>query len=203
MSLSGWLDADFAAYFLFVFVAAFTPGSSNVRLASAASKFGWRRVVPHVYGMTAGLMALAWVFWFALEAAYRQFSWLDVCMKWLSIAYLLWRAWDMVQERVGREVLAQKSPKTWRQAFKGVWTSPNDWSYVVALISAFMPQTSSWWHVTWMVLVLPVALLPGRAAWLLFGGTFQRFLSSAENLRLFHIFLAVMLVLTLIPTLNN
>lgn len=52
------MDADFAAYFLFVFVAAFTPGSSNVRLASAASKFGWRRVVPHVYGMTAGLMAL-------------------------------------------------------------------------------------------------------------------------------------------------
>lgn len=55
---------------LFVFVNSITPGPNNVMLTAAGANFGYRRCLPHMLGITAGVAVMVLLVGAGLGAAF-------------------------------------------------------------------------------------------------------------------------------------
>jgi len=80
------------AALIFSLVMGFTPGPNNVMLASSGARFGLRRSVPHIAGVTIGFPVMVLLVGLGLASILLASPRLQQVMKAISCAYLLWLA---------------------------------------------------------------------------------------------------------------
>ncbi len=83
---------QFFPLFSYLFVMAVTPGPNNIMLAVSGVNFGFRRSLPHIFGICFG-NALQVLLCASLLLAAE--GWIDGGRRWLAVSgcvYLLWLA---------------------------------------------------------------------------------------------------------------
>ena len=75
---------------MFAFVSSVTPGPNNVMLTASGATFGYRRTVPHMLGISLGVVAMLLLVGLGLGAAFEREPRLYTWLKYLGAAYLLW-----------------------------------------------------------------------------------------------------------------
>jgi cysteine/O-acetylserine efflux protein len=168
------------AFLSFVAVTTFTPGPNNIMSMSNASRYGFRRSTPFVFGVGVGfflVIGLSIVFSVAL---YRAIPTVKPVMTVIGAAYILWLAWKTVTSSPHDDDAAGRS-----SFLAGVllqFLNPKGILYGIAVASTFLvPYYHSAPTLAAFAAALALLGIVSTILWALFGSIFRRFM--AENHR--------------------
>jgi len=191
------------AVIIFSLVMGFTPGPNNVMLASSGARFGIRRTLPHLTGVTVGFPVMVLLVGVGLASILLASPLLQIAMKIVSCIYLLWLAFQIARSHSARSDNANARPMTFVQAAAFQWINPKAWLMAVSAISAYTAGRGS-------QLYLQVAIIAGISVfvtllstwtWAAFGAAMRRLLRAPLAERLFNLFMALLLVASTVPIL--
>ena len=186
----------------FAFVATVTPGPNNLMLMASGANFGFRRTMPHMFGIVGGVSVMAILVGVGLMALFDAVPALNLALQILSVGYLLWLAARIAMAAPLEKRDADSQPMTFLQAATFQWVNPKAWAMCLSAVTLYAPDRS----------VLSVAIVAGAFAlvcfpaisvWAWLGTVVRQWLSNATRLRIFNITMAALLIASLYPVLNS
>lgn len=182
----------------FIFSMSVTPGPNVIMIAHSGVNFGFRRSIPHIFGITIGFTVLSLTVALGLGSLVKQFPYIETAIRLLGSAYLAYLATRII-------ISTQKSDETEKQgkaygfldAFVFQFANPKAW--VMALVaSAFLvskgnPEVQDYLLYTFLILAI---LFPCVVAWNLFGVGLRRFLERPLYRKLFNFTMAALLLVS-------
>ena len=192
----------FTAALIFALVMAFTPGPNNAMLASSGSRFGLTRTLPHAAGVTLGFPVMIFLVGLGLASVLLASPLLQLGMKSVSCAYLLWMAFQIARSDSTKESRGRDKPLSFLQAAAFQWINPKAWLMAVGAISAY--TTASGLLYIEVAIIAAVSLMVSifsTLTWAAFGAGIRRWLRSHTALRLFNLAMALSLVASMVPIL--
>ena len=190
------------AVLIFSTVMAFTPGPNNAMLASSGSRFGLARTLPHAAGVTLGFPVMIFLVGLGLASILLASPLLQLGMKSVSCAYLLWMAFQIARSDSTKESRGKDRPLTFLHAAAFQWINPKAWLMAVGAISAYTTASGRLYlEVAIIAAVSLVVSIFSTLTWAAFGAGIRRWLRSHTALRLFNIAMALSLVASMAPIL--
>ncbi|MBM3545927.1 MAG: LysE family translocator [Alphaproteobacteria bacterium] len=182
------------AFFLFAFVAAITPGPSNVLLTATGAQAGFWRGLPCAFGVSAGMGSLMFLAALGLGSVLIGLPDVMTAIRFGGAAFLLWLAWKIATAPVGSGQAAGK-PTGFLGAAALQWVNPKAWMVATGAVATYLQAGSGAAVVQALLfaLVFVSAAFPSNLIWLGFGATAQRLLADARRGRIFNIVMGVTL----------
>ena len=184
---------------LFALVTTITPGPNNTMLLASGVNFGFRRTLPHILGISAGVALLMLSVGFGLGEAFRRFEVLYTVLEVLSVTYLLYLAWKIGTSGEVQVKKGERRPMRFYEAIAFQWVNPKAWMMVLTAGTTIHLSADFGINALLMALIFNVIGLPCICLWAAFGTAMRRALSNPVWLRTFNIAMALMLVATLYP----
>lgn len=172
-----------------------TPGPNNLMLAASGVNFGFRRTLPHLFGVSAGHGVQVLVVAGALVWVMNWLQTVRMALVAAGCAYLLWLAWR--QARAGRPGAAGDArPLGFVGAALFQWVNPKAWMMVLNVALLFLPRGAGWGAAASLALVCAAINLPCIALWALAGDRVRNWMDSPAALMLFNYTMAALLAAT-------
>lgn len=191
------------ALITFAFVSSATPGPNNLMLMASGANYGFRRTLPHMFGISLGHAFMVTLVGVVLLDVFERFPALNIALKVLSAAYMLWLAWKIATALPPDAKEISGKPFTFLQAAAFQWVNPKAWFMAITAISAYAPQDRGPLAGAALVaLIFAVTNWPSIAVWAWLGVQVRRFLGTPGRLRVFNGVMAGLLVLSLWPLLQ-
>jgi threonine/homoserine/homoserine lactone efflux protein len=176
-----------------------TPGPNVLMIAASAAQVGFRRVIPHMLGVTFGFPAMFLVIALGLGLPFESYPWLHRAMQVVGGAWLLWLAWKIASAPSPGE--AKPSPPL---GFLGAaafqWVNPKAWMIVLAALPAFTtPGEPLLPQATTIAAVFALVSMPCLLFWAWLGQAARQILGDGARLRVFNWSMAALLILSLVP----
>ncbi|CAM2143897.1 MULTISPECIES: LysE family translocator [Paraburkholderia] len=188
---------------LFVIVTTITPGPNNTMLLASGVNFGFRRTVPHILGISAGVVVLMLSVGFGLGQAFRHVPMLYTALEAASVAYLLWLAWKIGTSGDLKMKSGERRPMRFHEAIAFQWINPKAWMMVLTAATTIRLSTDFGMNTVVMAALFYVIGLPCICVWAAFGTGMRRFLADPRRLRAFNIAMALSLVASMYPLLAH
>ena len=183
------------AFFLFAFVAAITPGPSNLILTSTGASVGVLRGLPGLFGVAAGMGLMMFLVTFGLGSLVHDSPILYQALKWGGVAFLLWLAWKIATARHSETDADEKRPVGFWGAAAFQWVNPKSWLVSASAAGTYLHAATGnvfVQAVSFGVLFI-LAALPSCFVWLAFGAGVQRLLHGERAARIFNIAMGALL----------
>ena len=184
---------------LFALVTSITPGPNNTMLLASGVNFGFRRTMPHLFGISIGVAILMLCVGFGLGEAFKRLLLLYTILEAASVAYLLYLAWRIGTSGEVKAHGAKPRPMTFIEAAAFQWVNPKAWMMVLTAATTVRLSADYGMNAAWMSVVFILIGFPCICLWAAFGLGLRRFLSNPRALRLFNVTMAVLLILSLYP----
>jgi threonine/homoserine/homoserine lactone efflux protein len=193
----------FTAALLFAAVMGFTPGPNNVMLASSGARFGVARTLPHLMGVTVGFPVMLFLVGLGLASILLASPLLQLIMKSVSCAYLLWLAFQIARSTSAMGDSGSGKPLTFVQGAAFQWINPKAWLMAVSAISAYTGGRGGqlYLQVAIVALITLAVTLASTWTWTAFGAGIRHWLRSTMSLRLFNLAMALLLMASTVPIL--
>ena len=191
----------FAALVLFALVTSVTPGPNNLMLLASGVNFGFRRTLPHMFGIGSGFLFLLLAVGFGLGALLDRFPLLYAALKVGGAIYLFYLAWKIAFSRSIGEAQAGGSPLSFFEAAAFQWVNPKAWVMALAAMAAYTNPENHTGSVLIVGLVFALVNVPSVSVWAGFGAALRAFLADPVRLKWFNMAMGVTLVLSLWPML--
>jgi threonine/homoserine/homoserine lactone efflux protein len=178
------------------FVMSITPGPNNVMLTASGATFGFRRTVPHIFGVSAGFSVVLLAVCAGLDALFTRWPQTQTVLRWAGAAYLVYLGWRIL--RAG-EAKAGHSPKplTLLEAAAFQFLNPKAWVMTLTAAAMFLPRELGFLAAcAYMVGVMALINLPCVTVWALFGSSLRGFLARPAGRVAFNAMMAVALAVT-------
>ena len=191
----------FLALVVFAAVMSATPGPNNMMLLASGVNFGFRRTIPHMLGISAGVAALLLAIGFGLHEILSRWPAVFVVIKYAGVAYLLWLAWRIafsgpLQDGEGA---AKARPMSFLEAAAFQWVNPKAWVMAVGAMGAYTVPEAYALTVAIVAGVFALVCGPATGAWTLFGVALRRWLADPRVNRAFNMAMALTLIASLWP----
>ncbi|MFT8247193.1 LysE family translocator [Roseomonas sp. BN140053] len=186
----------------FVFAATMSPGPNNIMVMASGATFGFRRSIPHLLGISGGILAIVVFAGLGLAAVFDVFPILETVLIVVSAVYLLWLAWKIATAAPPVTGDTQARPLSLFQAAAFQWVNPKAWVTGLSAIAIFAPSHS----LACVVLVgssFATLGLVSSAIWTWMGTALRRWLIVGHRLRIFNLAMATLLVASLYPLIFN
>ena len=184
---------------MFAFVASATPGPNNIMLMTSGLNFGFRRTLPHFWGVDLGFALMTLLVGLGLAQVFVAAPVLLVVLKWVGAAYLVWLAVKIARSGPVKGGQARAQPLTFLQAAAFQWVNPKAWIMAVTACATYTDTNRYTFGVLVITVVFALVTLPACAAWVGFGASLQRWLSHPRNLKIFNATMATLLIASLYP----
>jgi threonine/homoserine/homoserine lactone efflux protein len=193
----------FTAVLVFTLAMGLTPGPNNVMLAASGSRFGIRRTLPHLAGVTLGFPLMLFLVGIGLASVLFASSSLQLGMKIVSCAYLLWLALQIARSASAGGDAERAKPLSFLQAAAFQWINPKAWLMAVGAVSAYTAGRGSqlYAQVAIIALITLAVSLLSTLTWTAFGAAIRIWLRSPAALRLFNMAMALALLISTVPIL--
>jgi len=184
----------------FAMVSAFTPGPNNVMLAASGANFGFRRTLPHIFGILIGFCSLVAAAGLGLATLFAIMPWLYDVLKVASVLFLLYLAWKIGS--AGRTATKEKDrPLSFIQAASFQLINPKAITVIISSVTAYTSTAENVGaEVTILLVVFATVTICATCTWAVFGTAIARLLTSQTRLRQFNITMALLLVASLLPS---
>ncbi len=191
-----------ASLVVFAFVTSVTPGPNNLMLLASGVNFGFRRTVPHMFGIGTGFLSLLLAVGFGLGALIQAFPPVHLTLKIVGAAYLIYLAWKIAMSRSVGEGRSTGRPLTFWQAAAFQWVNPKAWVMALAAMAAYTDAEDYVFSVLMIGFVFALVNVPSVSVWAGFGTALRSFLADPIRLKWFNTAMGVALVLSLWPMLR-
>jgi threonine/homoserine/homoserine lactone efflux protein len=183
----------------FVFAAAFTPGPNNIMLTASGVNFGFRRTLPHIFGVIVGLPLMILAVGMGLGQIFAAFPKLHEVLKWVGSAYMAFLAWKIATASKPNTIDHESRPLTFMQAALFQWVNPKAWIMAVAPLANFTTGTNNYFVETLIVAgVFFASALGATTSWAFFGTLIGRVLKSPLGLMIFNGFMAALIIASIL-----
>ena len=184
----------------FAFAMSITPGPNNLMLMASGAKFGLRRTMPHVLGVSGGFVILTIVIGAGLMQIFDAVPGSYTTLKIASVIYMLWLAWKILGSAAPAEGNSGGKPLTFLQAAAFQWVNPKALVMALSALTNYAPSQDRA-AILLVALVFGAVNLPSVSCWAWAGQEMRRFLTNPARLRAFNITMAVLLLASLYPVL--
>ncbi|MEQ9247054.1 MAG: LysE family translocator [Nitratireductor sp.] len=193
----------FLALLIFSFVSSVTPGPNNFMLLASGVNFGFRRTIPHMFGIAGGFASLLLAVGFGLGAVLTALPALHMVLKVAGGAYLLYLAWRIAMSRALSQGGDSKSePMTFLEAAAFQWVNPKAWVMALTAMAVYTDPAAPFLTVLLVALAFVIVNFPSVSVWAGFGVALRGFLADPVRLKWFNIAMGVALAATLWPMLR-
>ncbi len=186
----------------FAFVTSVTPGPNNMMLFASGVNFGFRRTLPHMFGIGFGFFTLLLGVGFGLGALLAAWPSLHTALKVAGGAYLIYIAVRIGLSRSLPDSRSGARPMTFTEAAAFQWVNPKSWMMAVTSIALYSDPTNHAATVLLVGVAFALTNLPTASTWAGFGSALRNWLSNPRRLKWFNIAMAVALVASLWPMLR-
>ena len=194
----------FWALLVFAVVTTFTPGPNNTMLLASGLNFGFRRGLPHLWGVTLGFTVMVLAVGLGLGAVFQAYPAAYAVLKYVGAAYLLYLAWQIATaEPAGESGDSRGRPITFLDAAVFQWFNPKGWVMVVGAVSTYAAVAVFPLNVLLMAFLFGVLGIISSAMWLGFGMGLKTLLRSPRAVRSVNVIMALLLVASLWPILAD
>lgn len=192
----------YLAFAAFAFTASITPGPNNFMLMSSGALFGFRRTLPHIFGVFIGFNILMLAAIFGLAAVITQLPWLLIVVKIAGATWLAWLGLKFFIAAFVRETTGTSSenhnrsrPFHFYEAALFQWANPKALIMAVAAAGAYVGLSDS---ITVRALLIcstfMVAGVLSATTWTIAGSTLNRLMSSGRSARILNIIMGILLI---------
>ncbi|KAA1178871.1 LysE family translocator [Rhizobium tropici] len=192
----------FLALLLFAFTTSITPGPNNMMLFASGVNFGFRRTIPHMFGIGVGFFSLLLGVGLGLGALLLTVPVLYTALKFAGGAYLVWIAWKIGTSRSITESEGSAQPMSFMSAAAFQWVNPKAWVMAVTAMATYTNEQLYLFTVLLVGLAFAAVNVPSVSTWAGFGSVLRDWLSDPVRLKWFNITMAILLVLSLWPMLK-
>jgi threonine/homoserine/homoserine lactone efflux protein len=190
-------------YILYCVAMSGTPGPNNVMVLASGVNYGYRRTLPHMLGINIGFSLMMFIMAFGLGAIFLAEPRLQLALKVVGVAYMLWLAWKIATASGVGEGETKGRPMTFLEGAAFQWVNVKAWMMIMGAIAVYGPPGyTPLQKALYLSLVMLVAGTPPTHIWTLFGVGIRRFLQNPRALRAFNVTMALLLVASLIPMLR-
>jgi threonine/homoserine/homoserine lactone efflux protein len=183
-------------YATYSFVMSITPGPNNVMLTASGANFGFRRTLPHLFGITAGCAVQLVAVCAGLGAMFHAWPALQTVLQWAGAAYLVYLGWKLLgsgEMHHGKAV----QPVSFLQAAAFQFVNPKAWVMSLTAVALFLPTDVSVVTALGYLLSMMVMInLPCITVWAVFGSSLRGFLTRPSRRLGFNIVMALSLAAT-------
>jgi threonine/homoserine/homoserine lactone efflux protein len=184
---------------LFSLAMSFTPGPNVVMVTASAANFGFRPVIPHILGITAGFGAMILASGFGLAGLLQAAPRLHTALKYTGGAYLLYLAWRIANAGAA-SAASRPRPINFVEAILFQLVNPKGWVSAIGAVAAFSTVGGNVvWETLVIMLVLGSACSASVTVWAAFVTAIGRFLGRPAVRRAFNWSMAALLVPSLVP----
>ena len=188
------------AFIAFAFVTSVTPGPNNTMLLASGANFGLRRTLPHMLGISLGLMLLVLSVGLGLGQLFEQVPVFYTLLRYVGAAYLLYLAWKIANAGApSSQASASGKPFSFLQAAAFQWVNPKAWIMAIGAITTYTPQDNFITNVVLIATLFALVNCPTMSVWTVVGSLLRNWLQDARRLRVFNIGMALLLVASLYP----
>ncbi|MGB2246556.1 MAG: LysE family translocator [Alcanivorax sediminis] len=191
---------QFLALIGFVTVMTATPGPNNLMLMASGANAGFRRSLPHIFGIAIGCQVILVCVALGLGQLLSQFPQAINVLRAGGAAYLLYLSWQLLRSDGIQGNNAQAKPFTFFQAALFQWVNPKAWMMILTGVATFTDPTDFSISVAIVAGAFLLIGLPLISSWSLFGALLKQWLNEGSRLALFNRTMALLLVASLIPT---
>ncbi|MCP5163303.1 MAG: LysE family translocator [Hahellaceae bacterium] len=141
------MQDSYSLYFallLFAFATAGSPGPNNLMLTASGAIYGFRRTIPHMFGILAGFAVLNLTIAAGLGALFTTWPIIHWLLKFAGAIYLLYLAWRISTATTSFTTPDPLSrPFSFLEAASFQFVNPKAWTMNITAISTFsMPDNS-------------------------------------------------------------
>ena len=192
-----------AALTVYAFVTSITPGPNNLMLLTSGVNFGFRRSIPHMFGIGIGFVVLLLAVGFGLGAVLTAFPSMHTALKIAGGAYLLYLAWKIAMARSMDSKGEQNArPLTFLDAAAFQWVNPKAWVMAITAMAVYTVPDKPFLSVLLVAGAFGIVNLPSVSVWAGFGTALRGFLADPVRLKWFNIVMGLLLAATLWPMLR-
>jgi threonine/homoserine/homoserine lactone efflux protein len=184
----------------FALVAAYSPGPNNVMLAASGANFGFRRTLPHIFGILFGFCSLVVAAGLGLATLFVAIPWLYNVLKVMSVLFLLYLAWK-IGSAARATTKARTKPLSFVQAASFQLINPKAITVIISSVTAYTSTAENVGaEVTILLVVFATATICATCTWAVFGTAIANLLNNKNRLHQFNITMALLLLASLFPT---
>jgi threonine/homoserine/homoserine lactone efflux protein len=193
--------AMIAALFSYALVSSVTPGPNNIMLATSGVNFGIRRTVPHMAGISAGVLLIMVASGLGLGAIVSAYPPLRRALMIVGILYTLWLSWKIASAgSLGGGALPH--PLRFPGAFAFQWVNVKLWLMTVTLAALYVRPGHTLADTALVTCVLGVINVPAMLLWAGFGAGLKDLLKDPGRIRTFNVIMGLLLAATAIALLR-
>jgi len=188
----------FVALFLFVTVAGLTPGPNNIIAMAIGFNYGFRKVLPHLMGVTVGFPVMLLLIGLVLKPVMEQYEYVFNFLKYASIAYILYIAWQVAASPVDGSILSEerKPPITFPQSVLFQWVNPKAWAGALTTVTVYLDPDHYRTGLLVAAMLSAVTIIIAISLWALMGKQIKHFLDRPAQMRAFNLTMALLLLIS-------
>lgn len=183
----------------FCVVSTVTPGPNNMMLLSSGATFGFRRTLPHIFGISAGCVVMVLLLGLGLASVIGRLPWLYTVLHIVSTAYLLYLAWRIATSSGMGAISSRARPLSFLDAALFQWVNPKAWAMTLGAATSFSRPETLATDVVIVAFVLAASGIPCIMLWAGGGMAVRHLLERPGMLRAFNVGMALLLVASLLP----
>lgn len=186
------------ALIVFAAVASFTPGPNNTIAAATGANFGFRAVLPHVFGVPVGFISMLLAAAGGVTAVLLATPMLSGTLKWAGVTYLLWLSWQLTQPASNQSNAGGPFalPLGFTQSALFQYLNPKAWMLALATTTAFAAGEQPLHRAAIIVVVFPLFALASVALWGWAGAALREWLRHGRRMRVFNMLMRATLAAT-------
>lgn len=180
------MNESFAAIALLCFVSSITPGPNNLLATASGARFGLRRTLPQVAGVTFGFTVLFALAAFGVAASAAAYPRAVAAVSWAGYGYLAWLSWRLLgsawRPRTGGATLSILQPMRFLESAAFQFANPKAWMMALSAATAFLASGPRSPAATAALAATIAAInFPCVGAWAWMGAALKRWLFDARS----------------------
>lgn len=195
----GRMSALVVSVAAFALVATISPGGATTLATASGTRFGFRRSIPLLAGIAAGLATLAAAAALGLASVMTAVPGLQLVVRLAGTAYLVWLAWGIARSGPPKHTDLAR-PRTFPTGVLLLWLNPKAWAMTLSAAAAFAgPGTRTAQLTAILGGCFAIAAATSLALWCAAGTVFARLLRTERQWRAVNAVLAALLIVSIIP----